>query len=184
MTLSLISPVGSNFIKDFPEQNATNLDRIDAYANASLTTHPMKTFTPGLTASTTAPTLGTGSINRAFYYEIFDQIYIWGEFRFGTSGIAVGSGVYIVQLPFTVDDSGLSNTDIGYAPVVGSGATFDFSSINGSFPLEVHLRTTSQLMFSVRMNSGLGNREVRDSGLLTWSTQDGITWAVRFKRVP
>jgi hypothetical protein len=184
MALTLISPLGSNFLKDFPAQNTTNLDRIDAYANASLTTHPMKTFTPGIKASTTDPILGTGSINHANYYEIFDQIYMWGEFRFGTSGINVGSGVYIVQMPFNMDTANNANTDIGYASVIGTAATFDFSSINGSFPLLTHLRAPNQLMFSVRMNSGLGNREVRESGLLAWATQDGISWNARFKRVP
>lgn len=185
MTLSLISPPSSNFVKDFPGQNATNLDRIDDYAGPSALASPLQSFSPTLTGSTTDPVLGTGGINRAHYYEIFDQIYAWGEFRFGTAGINIGSGAYIINLPFVADTANfIPNAILGSAPVVGTAALMDASLNAGRFPLLVHLRTPSSIYFSVRLTSGLVQRDVRESGMITWAINDGITWNARFKRVP
>ncbi len=184
MALNLVQTLGSNFMKDYPGQNATNCDLEDAYANASLTTHPLKTFSPPLTASTTDPVLGTGGFSTARYYEIFDQIYIWGEWRFGTASINVGSGIYILTLPFTVRSLLGPNATLDKSPIVGSGTLFDASANAGRLPVTVHLRATNQIYFGIRMNSGSGNRELRNSGYLTWDINDGVSWNARFQRSP
>lgn len=185
MVLSLVTPTGPNFIKDFPGQNAVNCDRVDDYAGPCLITHPLQTFTPGLAGSTTDPVLGTGGINRAFMYEIFDQIYLWGEFRFGTAGINAGSGIYLINLPFNCDSPfvGASNI-LGNSPVVGNGTVMDANLNAGRLPLTVHLRAANQLFFGIKLTSGLGNRELRESGYITWAINDGVTWAARVKRLP
>src|SRR5690349_11453328 len=93
LPLPLITPQGSNFLRDFPGQNAVNCDLLDNYAGPCLTTHPIQTFTPALVSSTgpaNDPVLGTGGFIRGFYYKIFDQIHMWGEFRFGTAAMNVG----------------------------------------------------------------------------------------------
>lgn len=185
MVLSLVTPQGSNFLKDFPGQNAVNLDRIDAYAGPCLTTQPLRSFTPGLISSSGSdPVLGTGGFNKGFYYQIFDQVYAWGEFRFGTAGISAGGDIYIVTLPFSVKtNSHGASTIIGVAPVLGVGCVHDASSNAGRLPVTVHLRTATQLMFGVRMNSGLSNRELRSAGYITWDVNDGLSWSIRFQQV-
>lgn len=185
--LSLLTPTGPNFIKDFPGQNAINCDLIDAYAGPCLTTHPLLSFNPDLNSSDGSsgkPALGAGGYNIAYYYKIFDQIYMWGEFRFGTSGISAGTGIYLLDIPFTVQSLIGPSTNIGEAPIVGVGSTYDNTANAGRLPLTVHLRTSSQLYFGVKINSGLSNRELRSSGYLTWDINDGVSWSARFQRIP
>lgn len=184
MVLSLIDPVGSNFIKDFPAQNAKNLDDIDAYAGQCLRTQALIAFTPQLTADTTNPTLGTGGTISGYYYRIFDQIYLWGDFRFGTAGINAGSGIYNIVLPFTIND--LLGGDVlpGRAPVVGVASLWDNNSNAGKLPLNVEMRTPNTLMFNTRINSGIGARHLTNGGYITWDFQDGLNWSARFQRSP
>jgi hypothetical protein len=185
MVLSLLTPTGPNFMKDFPGQHAVNADRIDDYAGPCLTSDPLQTYTPQLTAATTNPVLGTGGFIRGYYYEIFDQIITWGEFRFGTAGISNGASTWMVSLPFPAKTVVGVSTILGNAPVVGEGVIWDDSAAAGRFPLTAHLRTTTQLMFGFRMGSGLGFREVSSSGPVSpWAIQDGLTWSARYQRLP
>lgn len=186
MVLSLETPVGSNFLKDFPAQNANNMDEIDAYANSSLTTHALKSYTPIFTATTTNPVIGTGgpAVLRAYYYEIFDQIYTWGEFRFGTTAPSAGTGTWIMSLPFNaISNVGVSST-IGAAPVVGTGVVFASASAANRQPVTVHLRSFNTLMFGIRMGSGLAARELTNAIPIAWAPSDGLTWSARFQRNP
>lgn len=184
MVLSLTSPVGSDFIKDFTSINTVNCDAIDDYAGPCLTSDALQSWTPQLTAVTTSPTLGTGGFTRGFYYKIFDQIYIWGEFRFGTAAIAAGSGTYIMSLPFAAKgNSGFFGGSIGETPPVGVGVIWDDSSTAGKQPLSVHLRTANTLMFGVHMG-GATARELNDAVPLTWAINDGITWSCKYQREP
>ena len=61
------------------------------------------TYTPTLTASTSNPTLGTGSsvAGEWRYLDNGDWVMAQGKIIFGTSGVAVGSGTYRVSLPVT-----------------------------------------------------------------------------------
>jgi hypothetical protein len=186
MTLTLVSPNTSNFVKDFPGQNAVNCDRIDAAAGPiALRTSPLAvSFTPTLTADVTNPVLGTGGFTKGWYYQIFDQIYLWAEFRFGTAGFSFGTGMYIMNLPFAANNlMGTSNTP-GRAATIGDGALFDSSSSAGRLPLTVHLRNSNEVFFGVRMNSGLSQRELRESGYIAWATLDGVSFSCRYQRTP
>lgn len=185
--LSLVTPQGFNFIKDFPGQNAVNCDLLDAYAGPCLTSHPIQTWTPALVSSTgpaNDPVLGTGGFTKGYYYKIFDQIHMWGEFRFGTASISAGSDIYCINIPFTIKTSALPpSTTIGAAPILGVGLTHDNSANAGRLPLTVHARTATQLYFGIRMNSGSSNRELRSAGYVTWDFQDGVSWSARFQQV-
>ena len=184
MVLPLITPTGVNFIKDFPSQNAVNCNLIDAYASPCLTSHPLQTYTPILTGDGSNPALGVAGFIRGFYYKIFDQIYTWGEFRFGTSGIGIGSGTWSIDLPFPAKTLlGFTDT-FGSSPIVGNGVVRDDSAVAGRFPLTCHLRSATRLMWGFRMNSGLANKDVNDTRPITWAINDGITWAARYKRDP
>jgi hypothetical protein len=181
MVLSLLNPIGPDFMKDFPGQNSVNLDRIDEYTGPSLTTHPLQSFTPQLTASNTNPTLGTGGFCVGWSYQIFDQIYMWGQFRFGT-GFSNGLGVYIINLPFSLNNILSSSTNLGSSPVIGNASTYDNNLNAGRLPLTVHLRTSNQLMFGTRINNGLALRELREAGYLVWDVNDGVNWCARAKK--
>lgn len=78
-----------------------------------------ETWTPALTASTTNPTLGTGSTAAGRYGRI--QKTVFGQFTiaFGSSGTNAGSGFYFVSLPVSAQSG---------STVVGQGYAFDNSA--------------------------------------------------------
>lgn len=57
------------------------------------------TYTPTLTASTTSPTLGSGSTAVGYYKRIGRIVHGYCQIVFGTSGVAAGSGYYGLLLP-------------------------------------------------------------------------------------
>ena len=57
------------------------------------------TYTPILTASTTNPTLGSGSTAQGRYHRNGLHVDVWFHLAFGTSGVVAGSGVYRVSYP-------------------------------------------------------------------------------------
>lgn len=182
----LITPLGSNFLKDFPSQHAVNMNLIDAYARACLTTHPLKTYDPQWLATTTNPTLGTGGIavKRGFYYEIWDQIYTWGEVRFGTTGASGGTGNYSITLPFPAISNYSFGSNIGNQRIIGTGTLWDDSTPANRQPVSVHLKNSNEIAFSVKLNSGAGQREVSNTVPYAVAASDGISWNAFYQRVP
>lgn len=75
-------------------------------------------FTPNLTAATTNPTLGTGSVKQGRYVQIGKHVEASGGIRFGTSGNA-GSGEYHIDLPVA---AAVTNAAMGYAWSYTNGA--------------------------------------------------------------
>lgn len=63
-------------------------------------------YTPVLTASTTNPTLGTGSTVIGSYVQIKNVVIYRFYIGFGTSGVNAGSGFYYVSLPVTASQFG------------------------------------------------------------------------------
>lgn len=186
MGVSLVTTQSSDFIKDFPAQWATNANAIDAYANSSLTTHGLKSYTPIFTATVSNPVIGTGggAVLRAYYYEIFDQIYTWGEFRFGTSGPTSGSGIWIMSLPFAANTTISPSTVIGAAPIIGEGSVWCNLTAGNRQPMSVHLRSSTTMMFGGRINAGGASREFTNTFPIAWAVQDGLSWSARYQRAP
>jgi hypothetical protein len=59
-------------------------------------------FSPALTSTGTAPTLGTGSVRNGWYCTLpGPSIQFTFFIRFGTSGAAPGTGNYLISLPVT-----------------------------------------------------------------------------------
>lgn len=81
------------------------------------------TYTPALTASTSNPTLGTGSLRDGAWTRYGKMIEIRGAIKFGSSGAAAGSGTYRVSLPFTAKTLSVGRH-------VGSAYAFDASGNN------------------------------------------------------
>lgn len=89
---------------------------------------PWQAYTPTLTASTTDPTLGTGSSRIGRYRRVGRALQVYGSIQFGTSGAAAGSGTYRVGLPFAVsNDTGSAYTPFGTA--VGRDNSGSVSSV-------------------------------------------------------
>ena len=80
----------------------------------------MATYTPTLTATTTNPTLGTGSVQMGRYWETTDKVEGEIYIKFGTSGAAAGSGSYRLLLPVNIDTT--------YGLTVGTISLYDASS--------------------------------------------------------
>jgi len=78
-----------------------------------------ETWTPALTASTTNPTLGTGSSQTGQYGRINKIVIGNGAISFGTAGVAAGSGLYFFSIPVTAQAAG---------PVCGSWFAYDAST--------------------------------------------------------
>lgn len=85
------------------------------------------TYTPALTATTTNPTLGTGSTIAGTYQQMGKWIVGTAEIVFGTSGVAAGSGNYNISLP-VAQVAGAATA----GRLVGSGAYFDSSAAAAS----------------------------------------------------
>lgn len=186
MAIDLYTPTPTDFMKDFPARHEVAMNVIDDYAGPCLTTHALPIHVPVFASvGGTLASEGTNPTKRDYYYKIFDNIYVWGEFRFGTSASGGASNtVYTVTLPFNVDTTLTPSTNIGTAPIVGEGCIFEDGSANNRFPLTVHLRTNNVLMFGFKFNSGQAIRELGNPTLITWSAADGFTWNARFKRLP
>lgn len=183
MVLPLVTPVGANFIKDFPSQNTVNCDLIDNYAGPCLTSDLLGTYVPVLSAVTTPPTLGGGTAT-GFYYRIFDQVYVWGSIRFGAA-MTAGSGVWTISLPFKAKTPTIAPSAVlASGPVVGNGLVWDNSATAGRQPVSAVLRTNQTLMFGLRMGSGAAAREVTHLAPIPWADQDGIKWSVRYQIDP
>lgn len=60
-----------------------------------------ETYTPALTSTGTAPTLGTGSVTQGYYTRINKLVIATAYFAFGTSGTSAGTGDYYISLPIT-----------------------------------------------------------------------------------
>lgn len=94
------------------------------------------TFTPTLTATTTNPTLGTGS-GQAARYTLFGGkfCHFRGTVLFGTSGNNQGSGQYLIALPFTAVNQisgGVSTVGAGAIRCAGSNSPATFYIAAGS----------------------------------------------------
>lgn len=179
MALPLVTPTGSSFIKDWPNQNEVTCDLLDAFTGPSLTTHPLQSYTPQLLATTTNPTLGTGGFIRGFYYKIFNQIFTWGEFRFGTASINAGTGIWSITLPFAANTLIGANDTPARGQLLGSGLVWDDSSGSTRQPVITQLRTSTEMEFGTIM--GTGNDLVTATTPITWAINDGMFWNARYQ---
>lgn len=186
MLLDFETPIGANFLKDWPAQNEINCDAIDEYAGPCLTTSPLLDYVPVLTAATTNPSLGTGGSLVGKYYTVFDQVYTWGEFRFG-SGASVGSGIYRISLPFPAKTLlGVNNPFDSPVPC-GNGVVFSSAADANRQPVLTNLGSADFLVFTIRMGLAVASRGVSHNIPFAWSGApapggDGIQWSARYQR--
>lgn len=113
------------------------------------------TYTPALTATTTNPTLGTGSVQYGHYEQIGKTVRFQAVIKFGTSGAAAGSGTYIISLPVAAI----------------AGAVTAFANVGNG-----HLRDDSASTYRVAMlqlSTSTTAAILCDTGAVT----NGVPWA-------
>lgn len=130
-------------------------------------------YTPVLTASTTNPTLGSGStsVGEWRYMDNGDWIICQGKITFGTSGVAAGSGTYQVSLPKAAGSFGAS-------PIQGKALLRD-SSASGfmNSNLLCNSGDTKLDTYCTQTSSG-GANFTSNTFPWTWAAGDSITWSI------
>lgn len=107
-------------------------------------------YTPVLSASTTAPTLGSGSSVVGEYTQdgLHGRVQGHADITAGTSGTTVGSGAYLLNLPVAA---------ITTAVVVGHGYFFDASTTTTyDVTLRLVTSTSVRLYFTGNSSGSLG----------------------------
>ena len=126
-----------------------------------------ETYTPTLTASTTNPTLGSGSTATGRYARINKTVFYYAEFAFGT-GANAGSGSYRVSLPITA---------LNALNVVGSGWLYD-SSANRLETCVVRLgATTYAWLYATATNT----YQTQNAQPWTWAQGDAINFFIVYE---
>jgi hypothetical protein len=115
-----------------------------------------ETWTPTLTASTTNPTLGTGSTAAGRYGRVNKEVYGNAQISFGTSGTNAGSGFYYVSLPVTAQAAGV---------ILGTYQAYDNSTATIDQGLVIADTTTKGLLY----RNGVGGS--------VFLVASGVPWA-------
>lgn len=127
-----------------------------------------ETWTPALTASTTNPTLGTGSTTTGRYGRINKTVFGNCRIIFGTSGVNAGSGFYFVSLPVTAQASGVMS---------GYGYIFD-SSTGLVRHTAVVLDSTTRVSLYLENAT---NYAVAATNPWTWAASDQISFYFEYE---
>lgn len=154
------------------EMNTHVRDNLSAVFPASAT---YSTYTPALTASTTNPTLGSGSTATGRYLQIGSKVHYHGAIIFGT-GSASGSGTYQVSLPLTMSSSVAANVPIGMTSL--------FDSDTSAWASIAALATASSahftMIYAATWPSG-AITEVTQGTPWSWADSDAIYWSIVYE---
>ena len=123
-------------------------------------------YTPTLTASTTNPTLGTGSTASGAYCQIGKVVHFRARIEFGTSGMAAGTGDYYVSLPVTAWSGYPASFPIGYVVIQDQSTGTRYNGL-----AVINSTTTVRLdMSSTNANS----IAAADASPMAWAASDDI----------
>lgn len=114
----------------------------------------VQSFTPDLTATTTNPNLGNGSIVGR-YRQTVDVVEAWIWLQFGGTGETSGDGVYELSLPVDADTTLLvASASAGEGQNVGGGNCRNVSTPGDSQQLAAFLASASTVrMMAVDSNT-------------------------------
>lgn len=121
-------------------------------------------YVPALTASVTSPTLGSGSSITGRYVRIGDIVIVWVEIKFGSSGVAAGSGTYRISLPVNMSAGMLGLGTMGVAFLLDSGTTRNTATVRND---------NSNADFVILQAQGT-NASVGASSPWTWAANDEL----------
>lgn len=144
----------------------------------------LQTYTPVLTAVTTNPSLGSGGdFTQSGRYWLLPGGIVEVDIllRFGSSGVSLGSGTYIISLPVAADVTfHRAVNNIGLASTIGVGVVRDNSNVAASIPVTAFLRASGDVV-SVNLASG----GLLSNSLPTWplAASDAIQLSLRYRHV-
>lgn len=163
--LSLIRPDANEPIPNWPGQNGSNMDTLDA-----LFRHDSSgTWIPAFTADTTNPTLGTGGFTEGKFLRLWPKMLI-GHLRvfMGTAGFAGGSGNYHFSIPFNhAGDLNVMNLEYP----IGKAIVTSAASVANSAVLQVLYDVNTATMI---MRSSGGNN-LNPTNPVTFTNNDRIS---------
>jgi hypothetical protein len=130
-------------------------------------------YAPTVTATTTGPTLGSGSTASGFYSIGPGQLVNYTFFiQFGASGVSAGSGQYLISLPFTAANLFGSNQ-----PAIGSAMIRDNSG--PTIQSGVTYIPGSNLQY-VSVMVGSPAAAITNSSPWTWAASDYIAGSIAY----
>jgi hypothetical protein len=127
------------------------------------------TYTPQLTASTTNPTLGTGSVVNGSYVRYGRTVHLNVNIKFGTSGVNAGSGFYHISLPVVAKTLSAGN-HMGSAQGHDNSAS---NAVDGVCRIGSGGYDKAQLL--------LQDNLVSNSAPWTWAAQDQIHLSITYE---
>jgi hypothetical protein len=136
------------------------------------------TWTPVLTATTTAPTLSTDGSHIATggYLLLPEEVRGYFRFRFGTVGAAAGNGAYRVVLPAEAAEASMS---------IGGGTVFDSSGADlRSVSLETsNAPATTTPTHAIIRFTAVANSTVNNAQPWIWASSDEIRGSFSYRRI-
>jgi hypothetical protein len=155
----------------------TDTDRMAKYTGSAweYVAGSRVTFGPSLTATTTNPTLGSGSVQAGWYTFLPGPSVAFTFFiQFGTSGAAAGSGQYLIPLPVTAATvSGFGSNQ----PAMGAGSMRDNSA--GSIQSATTYVPGSNLAVCALLSDNTGGT-VGNATPWTWAASDYIAGSILY----
>lgn len=125
-----------------------------------------ETYTPGLTAVTTDPTIGTGPVQEGRFTRHGTHATVHFNIEFGTS-MAAGSGIYEVALPTTCQAASALHTAV--EQVVGYGVTRD-SSTGTIYSTVARVVAAGTVRFETHASTG----DMDETTPFTWGDSDTV----------
>jgi ribosomal protein S28E/S33 len=142
-------------------------------------------YTPVLSATTTSPTLGSGSGQNGRYFRNPITGLIWCQIRiaFGTSGVNPGSGTYRLELPTAVDTQSGSGV-AGNADTIGHGIIRDSGTAANRRTVHVYVvsatgGTGGVGLVEMAILDGT-NASVAHNVPFTWDVSDVLSLVVQY----
>lgn len=128
---------------------------------------PWATWVPALTATTTAPSIGTGATYSGRWCRQGRVVRAEGWITWGTSP-SPGSGAYRLSLPIEAVTTG--------SPAVGTAWLYDASGTLTSIAVAMIIDATH-----LNLRHHGGTAEVGSTAPWTWAASDQIRWSVTYE---
>lgn len=166
------TPLGSG---SYPHDDHHRALGVTVEAIQTQLTGAYTSYTPTLTASTTSPTLGTGSSATGYYKRIGRMVTGYCQILFGTTGVAAGSGYYGLLLPVVPANRNqpigtgycYDNSDSGRFVVAAAAVSTFFWSAATAKAIIVNTNVAGE-------GIGTGNNPVGAAAPWTWAASDQI----------
>lgn len=117
---------------------------------------PGVAFTPALTATTTAPTLGTGGGTSGHYWREGSTVRVAERVVWGTAGVNAGSGDYRFSLPVAASGSLTASSGLGDGHPIGTATLRNNTTPGNSTGGIVQLVTSTTALILVPAGGAVG----------------------------